>query len=99
MKNLIEETIIQHIEITPGTCGGKPRISGRRITVQNIVIWHERMGLSADEIATEYELELSDVYAALTYYHDHRAEINESIRTDEAFIKNLQKQIPSKIKK
>ena len=99
MKNLIEETIIQHIEITPGTCGGKPRISGRRITVQNIVIWHERMGLSADEIATEHELELSDVYAALTYYHDHRAEINESIRTDEAFIKNLQKQIPSKIKK
>jgi len=57
------------------------------------------MGLSADEIATEHELELSDVYAALTYYHDHRAEINESIRTDEAFIKNLQKQIPSKIKK
>ncbi|TDI97960.1 MAG: DUF433 domain-containing protein [Caldithrix sp.] len=95
----MEETIIQHIEITPGTCGGKPRISGRRITVQNIVIWHERMGLSADEIATEHELELSDVYAALTYYHDHRAEINESIRTDEAFIKNLQKQIPSKIKK
>ena len=41
----------QHIEITPGIAGGKPRIAGRRITVQNIAIWHERMGKGADEIA------------------------------------------------
>ena len=33
-------TLINHIEITPGTCGGKPRIAGHRITVQVIVIWH-----------------------------------------------------------
>jgi uncharacterized protein (DUF433 family) len=33
--------------------------------VQNVVIWHERMGLCADEIATEYGLSLADVYAAL----------------------------------
>jgi uncharacterized protein (DUF433 family) len=56
-----------HIEITPGIAGGKPRIAGHRITVQNIAIWHERMGKSADEIA-EYDLTLGDVYAALAYY-------------------------------
>ena len=33
----------------------------------NVVIWHERMGLSADEIASNYGLSLADVYAALTY--------------------------------
>jgi uncharacterized protein (DUF433 family) len=54
-----------HIEITPGVAGGKLRIAGRRITVQNIAIWHERMGTSADEIATEYDLTLAGVYAAL----------------------------------
>ena len=37
---------IEHIEITPGICGGKPRIAGHRITVQNIVVWHEQMGMS-----------------------------------------------------
>jgi uncharacterized protein (DUF433 family) len=42
----------RYIERTPGVVGGKPRIAGRRITVQNIVIWHEWMRLSADEIAT-----------------------------------------------
>jgi uncharacterized protein (DUF433 family) len=30
-----------HIEITPGVAGGKPRMAGRRITIQNIAIWHE----------------------------------------------------------
>ena len=55
-------------EITPGISGGKPRIAGHRITVENIVIWHERLGKSADEIASDYDITLADVYAALAYY-------------------------------
>ena len=35
-------TITEHIEITPGICGGKPRISGHRIRVEDIVICHEK---------------------------------------------------------
>jgi uncharacterized protein (DUF433 family) len=89
------DTIASHIEVTPGVAGGKPRIAGHRITVQNIAIWHERLGLSADEIATEYELSLADVYAALAYYHDHREEIDRSIRDDEDFIAELRRRTPS----
>jgi len=89
------DTIASHIEVTPGVAGGKPRIAGHRITVQNIAIWHERMGLTADEIATEYELSLADVYAALAYYHDHREEIDRSIREDEDFIAELRRRTPS----
>lgn len=69
----------RHIEITPGVAGGKPRIAGHRITVQDIVIWHERMGRSADEICAEYDLTLADVYAALAYYFDHREEIDPEL--------------------
>ncbi len=61
------KTLDQHIEVTPGITGGKPRIAGHRITVLNIVVWHERIGKSADEIAAEYDLTLADVYAALAY--------------------------------
>jgi uncharacterized protein (DUF433 family) len=89
------DTIASHIEITPGVASGKPRIVGHRITVQNIAIWHERLGLSADEIATEYEFSLADVYAALAYYHDHREEIDRSIREDEDFIAELRRRTPS----
>ncbi len=86
-----------HIETTPGVAGGKPRISGRRITVQNIAIWHERMGNSADEIATEYDLKLADVYAALAYYFDHRAEMDKSIREGDAFAEALRENTTSKL--
>ena len=92
------KTLDQHIEITPGIAGGKPRIAGHRITVQNIAIWHERLGLSVDEIATEYDLTLADVHAALAYYFDHRAEIDRSIEDGEAFAETLRQRNPSKVR-
>lgn len=87
----------QHIETTPDVAGGKPRIAGHRITVQNVVIWHERLGLSADEIAGEYNLTLADVYAALAYYFDHRQEIDRMIQEDQSFVESLRKAQSSKI--
>lgn len=92
------KTLDQHIEVTPGIAGGKPRIAGHRITVQNIVIWHERIGKSVDEIAAEYDLTLADVYAALAYYYDHRSEIDHNIEESKAFIKALRESAPSKLK-
>ena len=92
--------ISRHIEITPGICGGKPRIAGHRIKVQDIVIWHERMGMSPDEIIYHYpSITLADVYAALTYYHDHREEIRQQVEEGEAFAKQLQGNKPSLIQK
>jgi uncharacterized protein (DUF433 family) len=88
---------IEHIEITPGISGGKPHVAGHRITVQDVAIWHERLGLEPDEIATEYSLSLSEVYAALAYYHDHRAEIEASIEADEAFVTELRRNSTSKV--
>jgi uncharacterized protein (DUF433 family) len=80
------QTLDQHIEITPGIAGGKPRIAGRRITVQNIAIWHEYIGMNVDEIAAEHDLSLGDVHAALAYYFDHRDEIERQIKEDEVFV-------------
>lgn len=91
------QTIDRYIERTPGVVGGKPRLAGRRITVQNIVIWHEWLGLSADEIATEYDLTLAEIYAALAYYFDKPEEINQALKESEAFVAELKKQIPSKL--
>src|SRR3990172_5193925 len=93
------KTLNGHIEITEGIVGGKPRISGHRITVQNIVIWHEMLGRSADEIAADYDLTLADVYAALAYYHDNRRQIDKSIHEQEAFIEALRQKTSSKVEK
>lgn len=92
-------TLDRHIETTPGILGGKPRIAGHRISVQNVVNWHERLGMSADEIATEYELTLAEVYAALAYYYDHQAELDEQFRRDEEFVEAMRKATPSLVEK
>lgn len=95
----VENVLVQHIEKTPGVVGGKARIAGTRITVQNVAIWHERMGMSADEIASEFSLSLADIHAALAYYFDHRVEIDDAIRQDESFVQELQKRTPSLLKR
>ena len=90
---------INHIEIAPGICGGKPRISGHRIRVQEIVIWHEKLGLSADEIILHYPmLNFSDIYAALSYYFDHQEQIDTGIREEEKYSDTFIKRHPSKLK-
>jgi uncharacterized protein (DUF433 family) len=71
---------------TPGTCGGRPRIDGHRITVEDVVIWHERMGMSADEIVSAYpSITLSDVHGALAYYFENRQRIDADIEEGKKF--------------
>ena len=92
--------VTPHIEVTPGVCGGKPRITGHRIKVKDIVIWHEKMAMSPDEIIYHHPtINLADVYAALAYYHDHREEIRQDIESSENFAKQLQGDKPSLVEK
>lgn len=89
------KTLDERIESRPGVLGGKPCIAGQRIAVEHIAVWHERLGMSANEIAGEYDLDLTDVYAALAYYFAHREEIDRSIREGKEAVRQLHKQSPS----
>ena len=91
------KTLDQHIESAPEIAGGKPRIAGHRIKVSEVAIWHERLGMSADEIASEYDLTLVEVYAALAYYFAHREAIDQDIAESAAFAEELRRRTPSKI--
>jgi uncharacterized protein (DUF433 family) len=80
-------TLNGHIEITPSVAGGRPRIAGHRIRVQDIAIWHEREGQTATQIVAQFpQLTLADVHAAMTYYFDHRAAIDGQIAEDDRFV-------------
>src|SRR5208283_3800656 len=86
---------LEHIEITPGICGGKPRIAGHRITVANIVAWHEQTGMSVSEIVETYDgITPADVHAALAYYHDHRDAIEAQMKADEQFVAEMKGKAP-----
>jgi uncharacterized protein (DUF433 family) len=87
-----------HIEKTPGVCGGKARIAGHRVRVLDVVAWHEKRGMSPDEIVALFPgITLADVHAALAYYFDHRDEIEEDFRRDAEVAESLRARFPSKV--
>lgn len=87
-----------HIEITPGICGGKPRIAGHRIRVQDVALWHEFQGHAPEEIVGRFpQLTLAEVHAALAYYFDHRESIRAEIEADRHYADELKAATPSKL--
>lgn len=64
-------------------CGDRPRIAATRITVGRIAtLW--KQGLTPEEITEHWGyLTLAQVYAALTYYHANRDEIEQALQQDE----------------
>jgi uncharacterized protein (DUF433 family) len=96
---MVVPVISEYIGVKPGYCGGKPHILGHRIKVQHIAVWHERLGKTAEEIVATYpSLSLAAVFAALAYYHSHRAEIDADIEADARFVAEMKaKAGPSKL--
>lgn len=88
----MQQILDRHITIDQAVCHGRPHIAGRRIRVQDIAIWHERLGLSVDEIGTDYNLSLAEIYAALSYYFDHKTAIDEAIDADRLLVASHQRE-------
>jgi uncharacterized protein (DUF433 family) len=95
----VEAILDRHIIINPNICHGRPHIEGHRIRVQDVVVWHERLGLSVDEICADYDLSLAEVYAALAYYFDYKEIIDRDIETDEAYFEAFRRDNPSLLQK
>lgn len=62
---------------TDGVMGGQPRLEGHRISVLQIAVWIIDEGMAPEDVSTEFDLDLADVYRALAYYYDNIEEMNE----------------------
>lgn len=86
----MQPTTAQHIESAPDKCGGKPVIAGTRIRVWDIYVEHELQGKTPDEIVAAYpHISLADVYAALAYYWDNKALIDQQMKEADDFVERL----------
>jgi uncharacterized protein (DUF433 family) len=71
---------------------GEPRIAGTGVTVKRIVGWY-KLGFDPEEIADKFgHLSLAQVYAALTYYHANRDEIETLLLDEEETARRLEEQ-------
>ncbi|MCX7838812.1 MAG: DUF433 domain-containing protein [Anaerolineae bacterium] len=67
---------------SPDICGGRIRIEGTRITVNQIVALYKQ-GYTPEEIADQYpQLNLAQIYAALAYYHANKEEIESDLAAE-----------------
>ena len=95
----MSQTIVERIVSKADVCGGSPCIAGTRIHVQDIYVWHELQGRSADEIVSDFpHITMADVYAALTYYWDHRDEIQRQMHEEDAFVAEMKAKHGSPLK-
>lgn len=85
-----------HIVKTPGTMGGEPRLDGHRIRVRDIAAMRDFHGYTPEEIASVVYpgLSLAEVYAALTYYEDHRSEMAALAQREAEFVEEFKAKHP-----
>ena len=77
-----------------GICDGQPRIADTRLKVQSIALEYERLGWSPDRICDVHPgISLAQVHAALSYYYDHREEVDLAIHEDKEFAERLRPEL------
>ena len=78
---------------SPDVLGGRPRLAGTRLSVQRVAGWYKH-GLNAEEICDRIgTVTLAQVYAALTYYHSNRQEIEGYLADEKAEYERLSAQM------
>lgn len=81
-QSIRPKTITEHAHIVrvPGVHGGRPVIRDTGVSVQTVAE-QTQLGRSPEKIAADFEgvLTLAQVYDALSYYYEHRAEIEQTI--------------------
>ncbi|MDJ0708556.1 MAG: DUF433 domain-containing protein [Leptolyngbyaceae cyanobacterium MO_188.B28] len=91
---MIQRVSKEYIAIDPEYCFGKPRIAGTRMPVATIAKLYLEMGESLEAIAAEYSLSKAAVYAAMSYYYDHRAEIDRHTAESEILVEEMRRNSP-----
>jgi len=80
MDNQEQVQAIQVIAINPKVRNGRPFIIGTSVTVTDVAMAKNYHNQDADGIADWYGLTLPQVYGALAYYYEHKAQLDQSMR-------------------
>lgn len=72
------------LESRPGVCGGKLCLAGTRVPVLQVVTLYKR-GETPEEMTLNWpHVSLSQIYAALAYYHANQAEVEQQLADESA---------------
>jgi uncharacterized protein (DUF433 family) len=81
MTNLAERIAHPHVDSDNDYCGGSPIIKGTKFPVRSVINYVLRQGISPEELVAEFtHLTLAQVYDALSYYYDHKEDIDRDLQ-------------------
>ena len=80
MSKTAENVKHAYIISRKGYCGGRPIIAGTKFPVSSVVNYILKQGMTPEELVKEFpHLNLSQIYDALSYYYDHKEEMDKDI--------------------
>jgi len=69
-------------------CGGSPVIAGTKFPVRSVVFYILKQGTTPEELIKEFtHLTLSQIYDALSYYYEHKEQIDKELSVCESSIR------------
>ncbi len=85
-ENEVPAVAYPHISTT----GGVVRVQGSRVTVVHLVRDYQDGVLTPEQIQQRYpHLSLAEIHAALTYYYDHREELDGDIERRKVYAEEM----------
>ncbi|HVT57038.1 MAG TPA: DUF433 domain-containing protein [Thermoanaerobaculia bacterium] len=73
---------IEIVVSDPEIRSGQPVIAGTTIRVSDLAAYHTLAGMTADQLAAQFDLDLAQVHAALSYYYRHKVALDAEIRAN-----------------
>lgn len=73
---------IESVVSDPAIRGGRPVVAGTTLRVSDLAAYHTLAGLTADQLSSQFDLDLARVHAALSFYYQHKAEVDAEIRAN-----------------
>lgn len=88
-----------YITIDAEIKGATPVIAGTRTKVMDIAIRYELGGMTPDQIIEQFpHLTLAQIHDALSYYYEHKPELDGAYKKDQMFVNELRKHYPSRLR-
>ena len=85
-----------YISPSPQNGQGSPVIKGTRMKVMDIALRYELMGMTPDQIVEQFpHLTLSQVHDALSFYYEHKVELDSQYRKNKTMIAELKQHYSS----
>ena len=89
MSAVIDAMLVRSNDV----CGGRLRISDTRVTVNQIATLYKQ-GEPPEEIAAHFpHVSLAQIFAALTYYHANRDEVERDIERERLEAERIRTQL------